>query len=53
MAETIGTISKKRFPEKCLRGWTIAKYLSIVTDMVTNTEPTRPIWPTPKPIGNM
>ena len=35
MVRAIGLMSKNFFPEKCLSGCTMAKYLSIVTDIVT------------------
>ena len=49
----MGVGSKYLFCLKTLSGWTIAKYLSIVTDIVTNTEPTLAILQRPNPIGKM
>ena len=35
MVRAIGLMSRNFFPEKCLSGCTMAKYLSMVTDIVT------------------
>ena len=43
MAIKLGIKRRYFFPRKCLSGWTMAKYRSIVTETVTNTEPTLPM----------
>ena len=49
----MGVGSNSFFWLNTLSGWTMAKYLSIVTDIVTKTDPTLAILQMPNPIGKM